>query len=70
MIQQIPPLLGFCAYSGTGKTTLLTKLIPVLGDKGLKIGLEAPNLQIQPFGHQGLCRSYEVVFYAMSLLFV
>ena len=39
MIQQIPPLLGFCAYSGTGKTTLLTKLIPVLGDSGLKIGL-------------------------------
>jgi len=39
MIQQFPPLLGFCAYSGTGKTTLLTKLIPVLGDSGLKIGL-------------------------------
>ena len=39
MIQQTPPLLGFCAYSGTGKTTLLTKLIPVLGDSGLKIGL-------------------------------
>ena len=39
MIQQIPPLLGFCAYSGTGKTTLLTKLIPVLRDSGLKIGL-------------------------------
>ena len=34
-----PPLLGFCAYSGTGKTTLLTRLIPVLNRNGLKIGL-------------------------------
>ena len=33
------PLLGFCAYSGTGKTTLLTRLIPVLSRNGLKIGL-------------------------------
>ena len=34
-----PPLLGFCAYSGTGKTTLLKLLIPVLNRNGLKIGL-------------------------------
>ena len=33
------PLLGFAAYSGTGKTTLLRKLIPILKDKGLRIGM-------------------------------
>ena len=39
MLTVTPPLLGFCAYSGTGKTTLLTRLIPVLNRNGLKIGL-------------------------------
>ncbi|TPQ28686.1 molybdopterin-guanine dinucleotide biosynthesis protein B [Methylomonas koyamae] len=34
-----PPVLGFAAYSGTGKTTLLTKLIPLLKAKSLQIGL-------------------------------
>jgi molybdopterin-guanine dinucleotide biosynthesis protein B len=33
------PILGFAAYSGTGKTTLLTQLIPTLTDRGLRIGL-------------------------------
>ena len=33
------PLLGFAAWSGTGKTTLLTKLIPLLKEKGLRVGL-------------------------------
>ncbi len=33
------PLLGFVAYSGTGKTTLLEKLIPELRSRGLRIGL-------------------------------
>lgn len=33
------PLIGFCAYSGTGKTTLLTKLIPLLKKRGLRIGV-------------------------------
>jgi len=33
------PLLGFCAYSGTGKTTLLAKLIPMLKANGLRIAL-------------------------------
>ena len=39
MLLKSPPLLGFCAYSGTGKTTLLTQLIPVLKEHVLKIGL-------------------------------
>ncbi|WP_263080497.1 molybdopterin-guanine dinucleotide biosynthesis protein B [Endozoicomonas sp. Mp262] len=34
-----PPVIGFAAYSGTGKTTLLEKVIPVLSKKGLNIGL-------------------------------
>jgi molybdopterin-guanine dinucleotide biosynthesis protein MobB len=33
------PLLGFCAYSGTGKTTLLARLIPMLKARGLRIAL-------------------------------
>lgn len=33
------PLLGFTAHSGTGKTTLLTQLIPLLKNQGLRVGL-------------------------------
>jgi len=33
------PLLGFAAFSGTGKTTLLTQIIPILKLHGLRIGL-------------------------------
>ena len=33
------PVLGFAAFSGTGKTTLLTNLIPRLKEKGLRIGM-------------------------------
>lgn len=34
-----PPVIGFCAYSGTGKTTLLKALIPRLVASGLNIGI-------------------------------
>ncbi len=33
------PVLGFAAFSGTGKTTLLTRLIPLLKHRGLCLGL-------------------------------
>ena len=33
------PLLGFAAFSGTGKTTLLTQIIPILKHHALRIGL-------------------------------
>ena len=33
------PILGFVAASGTGKTTLLTQIIPLLKNHGLRIGL-------------------------------
>ncbi|HWP00476.1 MAG TPA: molybdopterin-guanine dinucleotide biosynthesis protein B [Methylococcus sp.] len=33
------PILGFAAYSGTGKTTLLKSLIPLLRGRGLRVGV-------------------------------
>jgi len=39
MIQLQLPIIGLCAYSGTGKTTLLTQLIPILRQKDFRIGV-------------------------------
>jgi len=39
MLLKPPYILGFAAYSGTGKTHLLTKLIPLLKHRGLRIGV-------------------------------
>jgi len=39
MIDYPLPLVGFCAFSGTGKTTLLTHLLPLLNNRGLRIGV-------------------------------
>lgn len=33
------PVLGFAAFSGTGKTTLLCELVPLLRARGLRLGL-------------------------------
>ena len=33
------PIIGFSAFSGTGKTTLLTQLIPALTDKDIKVAV-------------------------------
>ena len=33
------PVLGFAAFSGTGKTTLLKQLIPLLKNSGINIGV-------------------------------
>lgn len=33
------PVIGFAAFSGTGKTTLLTKLLPALRERGLRVGM-------------------------------
>lgn len=33
------PLIGFCAYSGTGKTTLIKQLIPLLKQHGLRLAV-------------------------------
>ncbi len=39
MIKFPVPLVGFAAYSGTGKTTLLRKIIPLLVKKGIRVGM-------------------------------
>jgi len=33
------PVLGFAAFSGTGKTTLLKQLIPLLGQHGVRVAV-------------------------------
>ncbi|MEH5099146.1 molybdopterin-guanine dinucleotide biosynthesis protein MobB [Atlantibacter hermannii] len=33
------PILGIVGWSGTGKTTLLKKLIPALNQRGIRVGL-------------------------------
>jgi molybdopterin-guanine dinucleotide biosynthesis protein MobB len=35
----LKPVLGLAAFSGTGKTTLLEKLIPQLTEQGIRIGM-------------------------------
>jgi molybdopterin-guanine dinucleotide biosynthesis protein B len=35
----LPPVLGFAAFSGVGKTTLLLKLLPLLCERGLCVGM-------------------------------
>ncbi len=39
MIDYPIPVLGFAAYSGTGKTTLLEALLPKLTQSGLRVGM-------------------------------
>ncbi|MFZ1871327.1 MAG: molybdopterin-guanine dinucleotide biosynthesis protein MobB [Chania sp.] len=39
MINSLPPLLAIADYSGTGKTTLLKQLIPLLKQQQIRIGL-------------------------------
>jgi len=39
MLNNQPPVLGFAAYSGTGKTSLLSRLIPILKENGLRVGI-------------------------------
>jgi molybdopterin-guanine dinucleotide biosynthesis protein MobB len=33
------PVLGFAAFSGTGKTTLLKQLIPLLAERGIRVSV-------------------------------
>lgn len=39
MTDALPPLLAIAAYSGTGKTTLLKQLIPLLKQQQIRVGL-------------------------------
>ncbi len=47
------PLLGFAAASGTGKTTLLTQLIPLLKAKNLRIGVIKHSHHDFEIDHEG-----------------
>jgi molybdopterin-guanine dinucleotide biosynthesis protein B len=53
------PLLGFAAFSGTGKTTLLKKLIPLLTARGLRVGLIKHSHHAFEIDHPGK-DSYEL----------
>ena len=53
------PLLGFCAYSGTGKTTLLTQLIPILSEEGIRLSVIKHAHHNFDIDHQGK-DSYEL----------
>lgn len=33
------PVIGFCAYSGTGKTRLLKRVLPLLREQGSRVGV-------------------------------
>lgn len=39
MIDSPVPLIGFAAWSGTGKTTLIAELIPLLNAEGLRVAI-------------------------------
>lgn len=39
LIKSDRPLLGFSAYSGTGKTTLLKQILPVLKSRGIRVAV-------------------------------
>lgn len=39
MHNALVPILGFSAPSGTGKTTLITQLIPLLKERNIRVGL-------------------------------
>lgn len=39
MMKTEVPIIGFCAWSGCGKTTLLTQLLPIFVSLGLKVAV-------------------------------
>ncbi len=54
-----PPLLGLAAWSGTGKTTLLKQLIPLLCNRGIRIAAVKHTHHEVEFDHPGK-DSYEL----------
>lgn len=47
------PVLGFAGFSGTGKTTLLEKVIPCLTAKGLRVAVIKHDAHGLKFDHEG-----------------
>lgn len=59
MIKCEIPILGFAAYSGTGKTTLLIRIIPLLKKLGVEVGVIKHAHHNFEIDHQGK-DSYEI----------
>jgi len=38
-VKALVPVVGFCAHSGTGKTTLLVQLLQILRARGVRVGV-------------------------------
>ena len=63
MFSTQPPAVSFSAFSGTGKTTLIERLIPALNARGLKLGvmkhdahrfeIDKPGKDSYRFSHAG-----------------
>src|SRR5690606_35869045 len=53
------PVLGFAAYSGTGKTSLLVRLLPLLNEKGIRVGVIKHAHHTFDIDHEGK-DSYEL----------
>lgn len=47
------PVIGFAAFSGTGKTTLIEKLIPILTERGLTVAVVKHDAHGLKFDHEG-----------------
>lgn len=47
------PVIGFAAFSGTGKTTLIEKIIPHLTEKGLIVAVVKHDAHGLKFDHEG-----------------
>ncbi len=47
------PILGFAAYSGTGKTTLIEKIVAILTERGLNVAVVKHDAHGLKFDHEG-----------------
>lgn len=47
------PIIGFAGFSGTGKTTLIEKLIPELTNRGLTVAVVKHDAHGLKFDHEG-----------------
>lgn len=47
------PILGFAAYSGTGKTTLIEKIVAVLTGRGCNVAVVKHDAHGLEFDHEG-----------------
>ncbi len=70
--------IGFAAFSGTGKTTLIRQLIPILSDSGLRIAIikhshhdfeiDRPGTDSYELHHAGSCQTLLTSKYRSALI--